>query len=345
VTVSSARQADDTERQARALLEIDGLTIDHVGSPEQRGLVHDIRLSIAAGQTAALVGESGCGKTMTAMAILGLLPTAMRVSAGSIMFDGVDLVTSSRRVLRRLRGKEISVVFQDPMSSLNPTMSLGDQIAEARRLHLGESWRAARRHAVRLLDTVGIDSPAQRARAYPHELSGGMQQRAMIAAAISCDPRLIVADEPTTALDVTVQADILDLLRDLQRDREMAVLLVTHDLGVVADFCSTIAVMYAGQIVDRGPVEEVLTSPLHPYTEALLSALPRLGRSRTYLDVIPGRVPPAGSFPTGCRFEPRCRHAVDSICRKPQPEIELETDRTSRCVRVASHGLTLKGIS
>jgi len=345
VTVPSARQADETLQEAAALLEIDGLTIDHVGSPRQPGLVHDVRLSIAPGQTAALVGESGCGKTMTAMAILGLLPTAMHVSAGSILFDGVDLVTSSRRVLRKLRGKDISVVFQDPMSSLNPTMTLGDQIAEARRLHLGESWRAARRHAVRLLDTVGIDSPAQRARAYPHELSGGMQQRAMIAAAISCDPRLIVADEPTTALDVTVQADILDLLRDLQRDRQMAVLLVTHDLGVVADFCSTIAVMYAGEIVDRGPVEEVLTAPLHPYTEALLSALPRLGRSRTYLDVIPGRVPPAGSFPTGCRFEPRCRHAVDSICRKPQVEVDLQPDRSSRCARVISEGLSLKGIS
>ena len=345
MTVPTTTRADSSTQQQHELLVIDGLTIDHVGSPQQRGLVRDVRLSIGAGETAALVGESGCGKTMTAMAVLGLLPTSMRVSGGRILFDGTDLVTSSQRVLRRLRGKEIGVVFQDPMSSLNPTMTLGDQIAEARRLHLGESWRQARRHAVRLLDTVGIDSAAQRARAYPHELSGGMQQRAMIAAAISCDPRLIVADEPTTALDVTVQADILDLLRDLRRDRRMAVLLVTHDLGVVADFCSTVAVMYAGEIVDRGPVQEVFAAPAHPYTEALLSALPKLGRARTYLEVIPGRVPPAGSFPTGCRFEPRCRHAVDSICREPQTETELGDGRGTRCARVAGDGLTLRGIS
>jgi len=345
VTAAPATHAVALDKPNRAVLEIDGLTIDHVGNPGQRELVHDVRLSVRAGETAALVGESGCGKTMTALAVLGLLPPSMRVSAGRIMLNDVDLVTSSKRALRRIRGKDIGVVFQDPMSSLNPTMTVGDQIAEARRLHLGESWRVARRHAVRLLDTVGIDAPAQRARSYPHELSGGMQQRAMIAAAISCDPQLMIADEPTTALDVTVQADILDLLRQLQRERQMAVLLVTHDLGVVADFCSTIAVMYAGEVVDRGPVEDVFADPLHPYTEALLGALPRLGRSRTYLDVIPGRVPPAGSFPSGCRFEPRCRHAVDSICREPQHETAFGAQRGSRCARVAQHDLSLKGVS
>jgi oligopeptide/dipeptide ABC transporter ATP-binding protein len=327
------------------LLEIDGLTIDLLGDPGQRGLVSDVHLSLQPGETAALVGESGCGKTMTALAILGLLPPTMRVAGGRIMFQGVDLVRSPRSALRRVRGKDIGVVFQDPMSSLNPTMTVGDQIAEGRRLHMGESRRDAGRHAVRLLDTVGIDAAEQRARAYPHELSGGMQQRAMIAAAISCDPQLIIADEPTTALDVTVQADILNLLRDLQNDRKMAVLLVTHDLGVVADFCSKIAVMYAGQVVDRGPVDDVFATPQHPYTEALLGALPRLGRSRTYLDVIPGRVPPAGSFPTGCRFEPRCRHSVDAVCRQPQSEATTQAGRSSRCARVLGQGLTLKGIS
>lgn len=335
----------DGTRAEPALLSVRGLTIDLEGENSQRGLVDDVSFDLRRGQTLGLIGESGCGKSLTALSIVGLLPSSLHVVAGSIELDGVDLVGAGRRALGRTRGAAIGTVFQDPMSSLNPTMTVGDQVAEARRLHLGESRAVARKAAVKLLERVGIADAERRSRSYPFELSGGMQQRVMIAAAIACDPDLIIADEPTTALDVTVQAEILDLFRELQSSLDLAVLMVTHDLGVVADFCDDVIVMYAGQIVDRAPVYDLYRSPRHPYTEALLSAVPRPDAAHSVLNTIPGRVPPAGSFPTGCRFMPRCAYAVPEVCGLPQPETSFGQGRTARCCRSAAGELDLQGVS
>jgi oligopeptide/dipeptide ABC transporter ATP-binding protein len=323
------------------VLSVGGLTIDLVSRRPQAGLVEDVTFDVPAGSAVALIGESGCGKTLTAMSILGLLPPELQVTAGEIRFLGTNLLQASRSTLRKVRGGPVGMVFQDPMSSLNPTMTVGDQIGESRRLHLGESRKVARRKATALLDRVGIANAVQRVDAYPFELSGGMQQRAMIATAIACEPRLIIADEPTTALDVTIQAEILELLRQLQGDLGLAVLLVTHDLGVVADFCDDVVVMYAGHVVERSDVHALFREPKHPYTAALLDAVPQSGRAQTMLTVIPGRVPPAGAFPDGCRFKPRCGFAVDGPCDAKQEEHEPTPGHRCRCVRVASHELSL----
>ncbi|SHL11305.1 oligopeptide transport system ATP-binding protein [Pseudonocardia thermophila] len=323
------------------LLSVEGLTID---LPAQPGLVQDVSFEVGRGRSLALIGESGCGKTLTSMAILRLLPPGLTIAGGRIVFDGTDLLTCSPRELRAVRGGPVGVVFQEPMSSLDPTMTVGDQIAEARLLHLGERRSVALRRAEELLDRVGIPNAAQRVRSYPHELSGGMQQRVMIAAAIACDPKLVIADEPTTALDVTIQAEILGLLRDLQRDLDLAVLLVTHDLGVVADFCDDVVVMYAGHVVERASIDELFYSPGHPYSSALLASVPQSGSPRTRLAVIPGRVPPAGRFPAGCRFQPRCVHNRPEVCGRPQPDSVLAGAHRSRCGRVASGALTVEGV-
>ncbi len=344
MTTTTTTTTAEASRAERPLLSVRGLTIDLEGETRQPGLVRDVSFDLRRGQTLGLIGESGCGKSITAMSIIGLLPSSLRVS-GAVELDGVDLLRADRRALARTRGSAIGTVFQDPMSSLNPTMTVGDQVAEARRLHLGESWAVARREAVRLLDRVGIAEAERRSRSYPFELSGGMQQRVMIAAAISCDPDLIIADEPTTALDVTVQAEILDLFRELQQSLDLAVLMVTHDLGVVADFCDDVLVMYAGQIVDRAPVLDLYREPRHPYTEALLSAVPRPDAAHQRLNTIPGRVPPAGAFPTGCRFQPRCPYAVDAVCGLPQPEVPFGHGRAARCCRTAAHEIELEGIA
>ncbi|GAB3468506.1 ABC transporter ATP-binding protein [Actinophytocola sediminis] len=339
---ATASPVDGDAPVGTPLLSVDGLTIDLPGQP---GLVDDVRFDLHRKRSLALIGESGCGKSLTSMAILGLLPPGMSVRAGSVRFDGVDLLAAGERDLRRVRGGPVGIVFQEPMSSLNPTMTVGDQIAEARRIHLGERKATALRAAAALLDRVGIPNAQQRIRSYPHELSGGMQQRVMIAAAIACDPRLVIADEPTTALDVTIQAEILELLRDLRRDLDLAVLLVTHDLGVVADFCDDVVVMYAGHVVERTSVHGLFYEPRHPYSSALLASVPQAGRPRTRLTVIPGRVPPAGRFPAGCRFQPRCAHAAPEECGLPQPEAELAGGHRTRCGRVADGAVTLRGVS
>jgi len=326
--------------EATPLLSVQGLTIDLEAGTTQRGLVEDLSFDLAEGTSLALIGESGCGKTLTSRAVLGLLPRHLKVSGGSVMFEGRDLVRASEQELRQVRGASIGMVFQEPMSCLDPTMTIGDQIGESRRLHLGENRRTARKAAQALLDRVGIPHADRRVRSYPHELSGGMQQRAMIAAAIACSPKLLIADEPTTALDVTIQAEILDLLRELREDLRLAVLLVTHDLGVVADFCDEVVVMYAGHAAERSTVERVIGSPAHPYTRALHASTPSGASARTYLEVIEGRVPAAGSFPAGCRFEPRCPHAT-AACLQPQPEVELPGGHRTRCGRVAAGELTL----
>jgi peptide/nickel transport system ATP-binding protein len=317
------------------VLEVEGLSLRRVGSASPADLVQSVSFDVKNGECLALIGESGCGKTLTSLSILGLLPKAIAVASGSVRLNGAEILKNDRREYSRIRGRRIGAIFQDPMSSLDPTMKIGDQIAESRRIHLGESRRTARGHAVDLLDRVGIPQAKERAEAFPFQLSGGMQQRVMIAAAIACEPDILLADEPTTALDVTVQQGILDLLRSLQQEFGLSVLLVTHDLGVVADFSDRVAVMYAGQIVERGDTAELLDQPRHPYTRALLASVAQTGRAHTQLPTIPGRVPSADEMPTGCRFQERCEYAVPATCSDPQAEVPVGSGRACRCVRVA----------
>jgi len=328
-------------RAPQPALSVKGLTVDLRGADSQPGLVEDVSFDVFPEKTLALIGESGCGKTMTAMAILGLLPPMIHVAGGSVMYDGRDLVTMSAKELREVRGAEVSMIFQDPMSSLNPTMKVGEQIIEARRLHLSEPRSASAKRALELLDQVGIPNPAQRVDAYPFELSGGMQQRVMIAMAIACDPKVLIADEPTTALDVTIQAEILELMSSLQSELGMGILLVTHDLGVVADFADDVAVMYAGHLAEYGTVREVFHRPQHPYAEGLLNSMPQGAVARSRLAVIPGRVPMAGQFPDGCRFHARCPYATDHCLAADLDTLEVKLDHFSRCVLVQQNTLQL----
>jgi peptide/nickel transport system ATP-binding protein/oligopeptide transport system ATP-binding protein len=297
--------------------------------------VDGVSFDVRAGETLGIVGESGCGKTVTSLSILGLLPQPpARVEAGSaIRFAGEELVGVGERRLRALRGNEISMIFQEPMSSLNPVYTVGDQIGEALRLHKGLDRRAARAESIRLLGEVGIAEPERRVDEYPHQLSGGMRQRVMIAMALSCEPRLLIADEPTTALDVTIQAQILDLLAALRRKLGMAVLLITHDLGVVAEVCDRVVVMYAGQVVETGDVYEIFADPKHPYTRGLLDSLPSIDNPGQRLNSIPGTVPNPTAWPAGCRFQERCDRAT-SGCEVAQDLVELGAGRAARCWRV-----------
>ncbi len=321
---------------AAPLLEVQGLSVEF--STTRQGwvrVVRDASLSIEPGRARALVGESGSGKTVTSLSILGLLPKAQsRVAAGSIMFGGRDLTTLPERELRKIRGGEISMIFQEPMTSLNPAYTIGDQIAETVRQHRSSSRRQAWARAVEVLDLVGIPAAARRARDYPHSFSGGMRQRASIAMAIACNPRLLIADEPTTALDVTVQAAILELLRDLQGELGMAVLLVTHDLGVVADFCQDVTVMYAGEAVETGDVSAIFAQPRHPYTRGLIDSLPQQAGPGEELVSIPGVVPAPWEMPQGCAFGPRCAHFVPDVCDQEHPSLRMLSEgHQSRCLR------------
>lgn len=293
--------------------------------------VDGVSFEIAAGETLGLVGESGCGKSVTAYSILKLLPSPpARYEGGEIRFRGESLLELDDRELRRVRGNLISMIFQEPMSSLNPIMSIGAQIVEAIREHQKKSNREAREIAVDMLRRVGIGSPQSRLREYPHQLSGGMKQRAMIAMALACRPSLLIADEPTTALDVTIQAQILELLNELRRDLSMSVLLITHDLGVVAETCDRVAVMYAGKIVESSPVAMLFDSPKHPYTHGLFRSLPTLIEKKKKLAVIPGAVPNPLDFPSGCRFRTRCSMAQE-ICKQEPPLREIEPAHLSAC--------------
>ncbi|MBM7786852.1 ABC transporter ATP-binding protein [Tenggerimyces flavus] len=284
--------------------------------------VDQVSLDVAEGEIVALVGESGCGKSVTAMSLAGLLPETAAVD-GSVMLSGVELVGASDAALRPVRGKDIAYVFQEPMTSLNPVLTVGRQIGEVLRAHFGLGRRAARARAVELLTLVGIPSPERRVDEYPHQLSGGMRQRVMIAMAVACDPKLLVADEPTTALDVTVQAGVLDVIRELRSRLGTAVLLITHDLGVVADIADRVVVMYAGRVVERAPVVELFKHPRHHYTTALLGAIPTAGREESgRLREIPGLVPMLASQPDACTFADRCP-AADDLCRSSQPRLEL----------------------
>jgi oligopeptide transport system ATP-binding protein len=289
--------------------------------------VDGVTWSLPRGKTMALVGESGCGKSVTAMSILRLIPQPPgRIVGGKILFRGKggekDLAAVSEREMRRIRGNEIAMIFQEPMTSLNPVYTVGDQIVEAVELHQGKSGREAWDIAVQSLRDVGIPDPAARAEQYPHQVSGGMRQRVMIAMALSCNPSLLIADEPTTALDVTIQAQILDLLRKLQRERGMSVLLITHDLGVVAEMADDVAVMYAGKIVEHADVRTLFSEPKHPYTQGLFRSMPRLGGHKNRLDAIPGQVANPLSFPAGCKFHPRCPEFRPGACDALEPELE-----------------------
>jgi len=298
-----------------ALLEVEDLRIDFGGTP----VVTGVSLRLEAGRTLCLVGESGCGKSVTALALARLLPPPpAAVVRGVVRIDGRDVAGLDRAGLRRLRGGSISYVFQDPAASLNPVLRVGRQIRECLAVHRPE--RATDAEVVRLLASVGIPSPERRALEYPHRLSGGMQQRVMIAMAIASEPRLLVADEPTTALDVTIQAQILDLLRELQERSGMGILLITHNLGLVAEMGHEVAVMYAGEIVETGPAAALLRRPRHPYTRALLESVPDLERPAERLAGIPGSVPVPGQWPAGCRFAPRCTRAI-SDCSHRHPDL------------------------
>jgi len=279
-------------------------------------LVEDIDLDLSEGEVLGLVGESGSGKTITCRALMRLLPEGqLRITRGSVALNGRDLVPLSEAAMRKVRGVEVGMIFQNPNSHLDPVMRIGDQIAESVRYHEGASRADARKRAIDLLRQVGIPDPAGRISAFPHEFSGGMRQRAMIAVALACRPRLLIADEPTTALDVTVQAQVLRLLLDLRDRLGLAIILVTHNLGVVAQTCDSLAVMYAGRVMERGPKRDLLRAPAHPYTEALLKCQPGSAAPAAQLPAIPGQPPLAGVFPEGCRFHPRCPRAA-GICRE-----------------------------
>ncbi|MEK7270708.1 MAG: ABC transporter ATP-binding protein [Planctomycetota bacterium] len=296
--------------------------------------VDGISLSVGAGETVAVVGESGCGKSVTALSILRLIASPPgRIAGGTIEFEGLDLLSMPEKAMRRIRGKKIAMVFQEPQTSLHPVFTVGFQVAEPLLLHEKISRRAGRARAIELLRRVGIADPESRVDDYPHQLSGGMKQRAMIAMALACKPSLLIADEPTTALDVTVQSQILALLKDLQRDLGMSVLLITHDLGIVAEVADRVAVMYAGRIVETADVRALFASPRHPYTVGLFDSLPRVGEIRARLRAIPGQVPDPAAFPEGCRFHPRCPLAIDR-CRSEVPLLrEISPGHASACHR------------
>jgi oligopeptide/dipeptide ABC transporter ATP-binding protein len=299
--------------------------------------VDGVSLDVQAGETLGIVGESGCGKTVTALSILGLLPRppARIMEGSSVRLAHEELIGAPEARLRAVRGNEISMIFQEPMSSLNPVYTVGDQIGETLRLHRGLDRKAAREATVAVLDEVGIPDASRRVDEYPHQLSGGMRQRVMIAMAIACAPKLLIADEPTTALDVTIQAQILELLAELRRTHGMAVLLITHDLGVVAEVCDRVVVMYAGQVVEAGSVEDIFTRPAHPYTRGLLGSLPSLEARGRRLTAIPGTVPSPLHWPEGCRFRARCSLAGTG-CESAQALIPLGANgRAARCWRAS----------
>ncbi|HEU4643646.1 MAG TPA: ABC transporter ATP-binding protein [Gemmatimonadaceae bacterium] len=294
--------------------------------------VDGVSFDVQPHETVGVVGESGCGKSVTSLSILRLIQRPGRIEPGSrIEFEGRDLLALGEGEMREVRGNRISMIFQEPMTSLNPVFTVGDQIAEAVRVHAKVSRREAWERAVEMLSVVGIPAPAERAREYPHQLSGGMRQRVMIAMALVMNPALLIADEPTTALDVTIQAQILELLADLQHRFGMSILLITHDLGVIAESTSRVLVMYAGEVVEEAPVAELFATAHHPYTEGLLSAMPRMGEARERLTVIPGTVPPPTHWPVGCRFHDRCPYAWERCVVEHPPLYQIAAGHVSRC--------------
>jgi dipeptide transport system ATP-binding protein len=322
-----------------ALLEVRDLTVEFPTSTGPFRAVDTVSLTCDKGEILAIVGESGSGKSVAMLAVMGLLPDNATVTAEALLFDGRDILHIGPRERRRIIGKDMAMIFQEPMSSLNPCFTVGFQLGEALRLHLGLDRKARRARSIELLDQVGIPAPAERLSQFPHQLSGGMNQRVMIAMALACKPKLLIADEPTTALDVTIQAQILDLLVDLQRQHDMGLILITHDMGVVAETAERVQVQYAGQKVEEQPVRELFRDPHHPYTAALLAALPERAARHGKLPSIPGVVPGPGDRPTGCLFAPRCRFATERCSREVERQgVELGQ---ALCNYPVSHGRPL----
>lgn len=314
-----------------ALLQIENLTVEFGSENRPFKAVDEVCIKIEKGEVVGVVGESGSGKSVTAKAIMGLIDWPGRVTAETLDFSGEDLLAMPDKQRRKITGRDVAMIFQEPMTSLNPCFTTGYQITEALKIHEGGSRATRKQRALELLEQVGIPDPQARLRAFPHQLSGGMSQRVMIAMAIACNPRLLIADEPTTALDVTIQAQIIDLLLNLQRQREMALMLITHDLALVAEAAHRVVVMYAGQVVETGPVPEIFDSPQHPYTAALLEALPERSVGHERLTTIPGVVPGQFDRPGGCLLNPRCRFATER-CRREAPSLETGSDgRQVRC--------------
>jgi len=315
-----------------ALLEVRDLTTCFKVDGGEFTAVDGISFSVESGRTLGIVGESGCGKSVTSLSIMGLLPKGQgRIAGGSITFDGVDLVQLSTPAMRALRGNRIAMIFQEPMTSLNPAFTIGNQLIEAIRCHRDLDHAAARAHAIEMLRRVRIPSPEQRMDAYPHKLSGGMRQRVMIAMALSCEPQLLIADEPTTALDVTIQAQVLELMRTLRADTGAAIMLITHDLGVIAELADEVVVMYAGRVVERASVERLFAEPQHPYTIGLLGSIPKLHLKQARLAAIEGQVPTPMTVMAGCRFAPRCPFS-DAQCEAAAPPLtELATSHFAAC--------------
>jgi peptide/nickel transport system ATP-binding protein len=332
--VDAGRAWSTVASDLQPLLDVVGLQTTFATDGGLVPAVDGVHFTIARGETLGMVGESGCGKSVTALSIMRLIRPPGRIAAGKIHLEGRDILALPAREMRRIRGNEIAMIFQEPMTSLNPVMTLGAQVAEAIRLHQGLGRRAAWERAVEMLRQVEIPDPEQRAKSYPHQVSGGMRQRVMIAMAMSCTPRLLIADEPTTALDVTIQAQILELLHELRARTGMATLLITHDLGIVAEQANNVVIMYAGRIVERASVREIFDRPLHPYTVGLLASVPGIGGPRRRLDAIPGVVPDLLDLPSGCRFRDRCARAVGECAVVDPPLEEKSPGHVVACIRV-----------
>jgi oligopeptide/dipeptide ABC transporter ATP-binding protein len=323
-----------TPTTGRVVLQVEHLTTRLF---TRRGIVRavdDVSFTVSSGETLGLVGESGSGKTLTCLSIVRLLPRGAKITGGRVLFRGDDLLKKSEAEMRRYRGKRISMILQDPMTSLNPVLTVGEQVAEPIRLHQHLRGKAVQERVIRALSLLRIGAPELRLHNYPHQLSGGLRQRVVGAIALSCEPEVLIADEPTTALDVTVQAQYLALLREIQAEQGISILFVTHDLGIVASLCHRVAVMYAGRIVECAPVEALFDSPAHPYTQALLAAVPQVGRRERRLPSIPGQPPLLHALEPGCAFAPRCRYAEDR-CRLEPPEVTITPEHTARCWRTA----------
>jgi len=318
----------------KPLLEIRSLSTQFFTEDGVVRAVENVSFEINSGEILSLVGESGCGKSVTGLSILRLIQSPPgKIVSGEILFDGENLLGLGEKAMERVRGNEISMIFQEPMTSLNPVFTIGDQIMEAILFHQGMGKAEARRRAIDMLDRVKIPSPEIRVDAYPHQLSGGMRQRAMIAMALSCQPKLLIADEPTTALDVTIQAQVLNLLREIQREMGTSVMLITHDLGVVAEVADRVAVMYAGRIMEYGPIDAIFSQLRHPYTKGLLESIPQLREKKKRLDAVPGQVPDPMNLPMGCKFHPRCYLMIDE-CKKVEPPLfRVNGNHFSRCIR------------
>ena len=333
--VPASRRKRRFEKGDRPLLEVKGLRTSFYTRDGVVRAVDGIDFHVDRGEIMGLVGESGCGKSVTSLSIMRLVANPGRIEGGQVMFDGQDLLKLSPDAMRRIRGDRISMIFQQPQSSLNPVWDVGKQIAEVLEIHRGMRKGAARERALELLRMVGIPDPARRLKAFPHEMSGGMAQRVMIAMALACEPELLIADEPTTALDVTIQAQILDLMRNLRDETGTAIILITHDLGVVAEMCDRVAVMYAGEIVEQSDVTSLFRRPAHPYTRGLIGSIPVVGQVKDDLSVIPGNVPNLIDLPKGCRFAPRCQTRIDedvTLATEVHPELlPLSPGHDVRC--------------